>query len=235
MELEVGDVVLCTVDRIQKTAVFVHIEDNGEGSIILSEIAPGRIRNLRAYVVPKKKIVCKVLRINKKGNVELTLRRVTAKERKEVLEQYRKEKKSLSLLKSVLGKNSDDIIKKITEKGKIIDFLEESKENPKELEKLLGKKDSEKILKILKSEKQKKAVIKKNISLKTTESDGLERIKKLLGEEKQAEIRYISAGKYSIKLESTDMKKADNELQKIIKNLREKAKKQKIEFLEKEK
>ena len=62
-DLEVGDIVLCTVDRIVGTIVFVKIDGDGEGSIILSEIAPGRIRNLREYVVPKKKIVCKVLRI----------------------------------------------------------------------------------------------------------------------------------------------------------------------------
>jgi translation initiation factor 2 alpha subunit (eIF-2alpha) len=57
MELEVGDVVLCTVDRTAGTVVFVKIDGYGEGSIITSEIAPGRIRNLREYVVPKKKIV----------------------------------------------------------------------------------------------------------------------------------------------------------------------------------
>ena len=61
-KLEVGDFAMCTVDRIVGTIVFVKIDGRGEGSIILSEIAPGRIRNLRNYVVPKKRIVCKVLR-----------------------------------------------------------------------------------------------------------------------------------------------------------------------------
>ena len=67
MELEVGDIVLCTVERIEKTIVFVKIEGVGRdlhGSIIMSEVAPGRIRNIRNYVVPKKKIVCKVLRVS---------------------------------------------------------------------------------------------------------------------------------------------------------------------------
>jgi len=74
MELEVGDVVLCTVDKIAGTVVFVKIDRNGEGNIITSEIAPGRIRNLREYVVPKKKIVCKILRISPNGNINLSLR-----------------------------------------------------------------------------------------------------------------------------------------------------------------
>ena len=49
---------MCIVERIEKTVVFVKILNNGnetEGSITTSEIAPGRIRNIRDYVVPKKK------------------------------------------------------------------------------------------------------------------------------------------------------------------------------------
>ena len=64
MEFEEGDIVLCTVERIAKANVFVDIENGkGEGSIVMSEIASGRIKNLREFVVPKKKIVCKILRI----------------------------------------------------------------------------------------------------------------------------------------------------------------------------
>jgi len=106
MNLEEGDLVLCTVERIERTVVFVKIFLNGEeigGSVTTSEIAPGRIRNIRDYVVPKKKIVCKVLRISQKGNIELSLRRVTPKEKKEVMDQDSQEKSYIKILKSVLG------------------------------------------------------------------------------------------------------------------------------------
>ena len=60
MEFEEGDVVLCTVEKIEGTVVFVNIDGtNKQGTIITSEVAPGRIRNIREYVVPKKKIVSK--------------------------------------------------------------------------------------------------------------------------------------------------------------------------------
>jgi len=75
MELEQGDLVLCTVERIEKTIVFVKVlvgNEEIDGSIITSEIAPGRIRNIRDYVVPKKRIVCKVLRISQNKNIELS-------------------------------------------------------------------------------------------------------------------------------------------------------------------
>ena len=229
MELEVGDVVLCTVDRIVGTIVFVVIEGYGEGNIIISEIAPGRIRNLRDYVVPKKKIVCKVLRISG-DRIDLSLRRVTQKEIKEIKEQYKQEKSYISILKSVLKEKADKIIKEILKEEKIYEFLQEAKENPKKLEKLIGKEDSKKVLNILKAQKQKKAIIKKEISLTTTKPNGLKLIKNLLGYAKEANIKYISAGRYSIKTESTDPKTADNKLKEIINEIEKKSKKQGIDF-----
>ena len=248
MELEEGDIVLCTVDRIARTIVFVKIEGNGEGSIIMSEIAPGRIRNIREYVIPKKKIVCKVLRISQSGNIDLSLRRVTQKEKKEVREQYKKEKSYISILRSVLGEKVEKIIEEISQQERVYEFLQEAKENPKKLEKITGKDNAQKILDILKAQKQKKAIIKREISLTTTKSNGLELIKNILGEIKspevsedlkkssgEAEIKYLSAGKYTLKTESTDLKTADNKFKEIIKDVEKKAKEQGMEFSVKEK
>ena len=80
-KLEQGDLVICAVDKIIGTVVFVKIEgpyDVKEGTIIFSEIAAGRIRNIRDYVKEGKKIVCKVLDINnEKCYIDLSLRRVS--------------------------------------------------------------------------------------------------------------------------------------------------------------
>ena len=235
MELEVGDVVLCTVDRIAGTVVFVKIDGNGEGSIIISEIAPGRIRNLREYVVPQKKIVCKVLRISQNKNIDLSLRRVTQKEKKEILEQYKQEKSYKSVLKSILGEKSEEIIEKIEVEQRLFDFSQEAKEDSKNLEKIAGNTDAKKILEIIRTQKKKTAILKKEINLTTKNANGLKLIKELLGNLKQVEIKYISAGKYSVKIEADEIKTADNRLKKILKDLEEKAKKAGFEFFVKEK
>lgn len=234
MELEVGDIVLCTVDRIVGTAVFVKIEGNDEGSIILSEIAPGRIRNLRNYVVPKKKIVCKVLRISG-DRIDLSLRRVTQKEKKEVMEQDKQEKSYIKILKSVLKEEAEKSIEEILKEKKIYEFLQEAKENPANLEKIVGKNNSKKILNILKTEKQKKAIIKKEILLTTTKPNGVELIKNILGGINNAEVKYISAGRYALKTEDENLKTADNKLKEIIKDIEKKAKHQGVDFSMKEK
>lgn len=228
-ELEPGDIVLCTVERIERTIVFVKIDGEGEGNIIMSEIAPGRIRNIRDYVVPKKKIVCKVLRVSK-GNYELSLRRVTLKEKKEVMEQQKQEKGYASVLKSVLKEKFEQVIKEITKEEKLFDFIEEVKENPKKLEKFAGKEDTKKILEILLSQKQKKSTIKKKINLKSNKEEGIEIIKEILRSIKDSNIKYISAGVYSIETEAENIKKADQKMQEILKEIEKKASQKEATF-----
>ncbi|MEN7982249.1 MAG: hypothetical protein ABFQ65_02290 [Nanoarchaeota archaeon] len=230
MELEIGDVVMCTVERIAGTIVFVNIDGNGQGSIVLSEVAAGRIRNLRDYVVPKKRIVCKVLRVFSNGNIDLSLRRVTPKEKKEVLEKMKQEKSYVSVLKSILGDKAESIIEEIKKQENLYDFLEESKVNYSNLEKIVGKDNSKKIIDILLNQKKKKAVLKKEISLTTSQPNGIELIKNLIGNLKNVEVKYVSAGKYSIKIESDSLKIADNKFKEIIREIEDKSKKLGVEF-----
>ena len=233
-QLEEGDIVLCTVDKIVRTNVFVRIEEHDEGTIILSEIAPGRIRNIRNYVVPKKKIVCKILRI-KNGNIDLSLRRVSKKEKKEKLEEVKQEKSYESIIKSVVKDKTEEIIIKIKKEDDLVNFFQEAKENPKKLEKFFTKTDSKKILDILNTQKQKRAIIKKEISLTTKRPDGLNLIKKILGALKEIRVKYICAGKYVLETESDDLKKADQKLRGIIFDIEKQSKKQGLEFSIKEK
>ena len=234
MELEVGDVVLCTVEKIERTSVFVKIEGNGEGNLVVNEIAPGRIRNLRDYVIPKKKIVCKVLRAEN-GRIDLSLRRVSQKETKEVMEEYKKEKSYISVLKSILGKDAEKTLEAIQEHERLFDFLEEAKEDPKKLEEIVGKDSANKILEIIKTQKKKSVRIKREITLKTTEPNGLELIKNILEAIKDIEIKYASGGKYLLKIESQNPKEADKKLEIVIEDIKTQTKGKNFEVSIKEK
>jgi translation initiation factor 2 alpha subunit (eIF-2alpha) len=230
MTLEEGDIVLCTVERIIGTIVFVKIDNmNLEGNIVLSEIAPGRIRNLRDYVVPKKKIVCKVIRM-KEGQINLSLRRVTQKEQKEVLEKFKQEKSYFNIFKTVLKEKTEKIIEEIKKEKTLYEFIEEIKEDPEKLKKLIGKTEAEKIIGILNSQKSKKAIIKKTFELTSAQPDGIIQIKKILSSIKNAEIKYISAGKYSIKTEAENIKKTDNILKEILLKIETDTKKEQMNF-----
>ena len=138
-------------------------------------------------------------------------------------------------MKGVLGNKVEEIIKKITEQERLYDFLEEAKENPKRLEEIVGKKDAENILSILKKEKQKKIILKKEIYLTTKEADGIEIIKKILKETLEIKISYIAAGRYSIKVEDNEIKKADTKLKEFLKEVEKSSKRLNVEFNLKEK
>jgi len=238
MELEVGDNVLCTVDRIVGTVVFVkmHLDRKDvEGSIVFSEVAPGRIRNIRDYIVPKKKIVCKIIRISPSGHIDLSLRRVSQKESKEVKEKAEEEQSYVKILKSTLKDKAGDALEKIKAGNNLYDFFDEARKNPKELEKIIGKENSQKILDILNTQKKKKAVIKKEIGLSSTGSEGLNDIKEVFGSINGAKIKYISGGKYTIELESDDMKTAGNEIRKILEEIEKNARNKRIDFSIREK
>lgn len=233
MNFEEGDLVMCTVDRIVGTIVFVNIEGGSEGSIVTSEIAPGRIRNLRDYVVPKKKIVCKVLRVSN-DRVDLSLRRVTQKEKKEVLQKCNQESSYKSIFRTVLKDKAEKIIEEISKKESLCEFLQKAKENPKELKQMLGEKDSEKVLEIINKQKNKKSSSKKELFLTTASAEGISLIKKAL-DVKDAEIKYLSAGRYSIKTEADDIKLAEIKIRQILSQIESVAKKEGMEFKVKEK
>jgi translation initiation factor 2 alpha subunit (eIF-2alpha) len=233
--MEEGDIVLCTVVKIERTTVFVKIEDTDkEGTIITSEIAPGRIRNLRDYVVPGKKIVCKVLNIDRKGNIHLSLRRVTEKERREVIEKYEKEKSSLSVLKSITKEKFESIAGRIKEKeGNLYDFFLTCKENPKLLEKYLTKQEAEKICKILKEKKEKQKEVKKKFELTSDKPDGLTIIKTILLPYKDS-VNYVAAGRFVLEIKGENYKLANSKAQEILQDIENRAK-NKAEFKVKEK
>lgn len=225
--MEEGALFLCTVDKIEGATVFVNLPNGEKGTIITSEIAPGRIRNLRYYVVPKKKIVCKVIRA-KNGHIDLSLRRVTSKEKKEIMQVYKQEQTAKSAIHSILKdsalKAEENILKNFKS---LSEFFIESRDNEKLVDKYIPKEYVEKIKKIT-QKKQRGVEVKKIVRLKCLEDDGVIKIKKIFSS-KEIKATYISAGKFQISLKSTDYKKANHEIDKIAKNIEALSKKNSCE------
>lgn len=232
-ELKENDVILCTVKRIERTTVFLDIEGYGQGTMIFSEVSPGRIRNIREYVVPNKKIVCKVLRI-KEGHPELSLRRVKAKERDEVLETHKKEKILANVLKPVIKEKTPEILEKIKEKYQLAEFLDEARENPDLIKTFVTKTQAIELKKIFAEKKEKEKEVSKIITLKSNKESGLKDIKESL-KINEARINYLGSGKFSIIVKEKHYKDANSKLDKIIEEIKIKAKSFGIKFEIKEK
>jgi translation initiation factor 2 alpha subunit (eIF-2alpha) len=140
------------------------------------------------------------------------------------MDSHNQERSYVSILKSVVKEKSEEIINKITKEGRLYDFFEESRENPKKLEELIGKENAKKILDIILEQKKKKTIIKRIMSLKSQEPNGLNIIKNLLEGPKNIEIKYLSAGKYSLKIETDDGKKGNQELKMFLDKVEKKNK-----------
>lgn len=97
---EVGELVVATVERITDYGAYVKLDEyDKEGLLHISEISSTWVKNIRDFVREKQKVVLKVLRVNtKKGHVDLSLRRVTKRDKREKIQLWKKEKRAESLL-----------------------------------------------------------------------------------------------------------------------------------------
>jgi translation initiation factor 2 alpha subunit (eIF-2alpha) len=234
-QLEERQLVLCTVDKIMGTTVFVKIEgyNNEEGIITTSEISPGRIRNIRDFVVPGKKIVCQILRIE--GNrIQLSLRRVKPSARKELLEKIDKERSYIAILKTVLGSEKSELIKeKIGEDYTILDFFDKVKQEPKILEEYFKGDEAEKINKILDSKKEKPKEIKQLFKISNKSEKGATIVKNIIQESckgTKCSVNYIAAGRYAMTQKGETFKGLKSEMTQAMQKIEEFAKKNRCDF-----
>ena len=227
------EIVMCTVRDIQGTTVFVEIENNGQGTLAMSEVAAGRIRNLREHVLPNKKIVCKVLKINEDGHAQLSLRRVTGKEREKVEEQYKRERTLKTLLKATIT-DSEKVIAAIKEKYSLGDFFDEAKDNPSLLEKFMKKEEAQRLATLITEKEEREKTVKKIFILKTMAESGLEEIKKMLAIP-EVVIHYLGSSQFSISAKGKDFKEAEHKIDTALMEIEKRAKDKKATFELKEK
>lgn len=221
MNWKVDDIVFCIVKSIGGAAVFVELEDGAAGNIVLSEVASGRIRNLREYVSINRRIVCKILKIHK-DHVELSLRRVTSGERDVMMDSYKKERSLASVLKAV-GEDAKEVILNIKSNCNLVEFFESARENPKIFEKFLGKVSAEKVARAFAEKAGKERRVEKKIKLTSDSSSGVEDIKKVL--ENSEGIHYLGNGVFSVSIGGKDFKSANSKLDLALTEISERAKK----------
>ena len=104
---EVGDLVVATVKRVEDYGAYVKLDEFAgiEGLVHISEMATTWVRNIRDHAREGQKLVLKVLRVNPQRNqIDLSLRRVTGREKSEKMLEWKKERKAEAILKSAAEK-----------------------------------------------------------------------------------------------------------------------------------
>ena len=114
---EVGDLVVASVTRVVDYGAYVKLDEyeGVEGLIHISEIASTYVKNIRVHVREGQKLVLKVLRVSsQRAQVDLSLRRVTGREKSEKMLEWKKVKKADSIIKGAAEKlkaTEDDVSK----------------------------------------------------------------------------------------------------------------------------
>lgn len=228
---EENEIILCKVTKIYPNSVFVELlEYNKQGMIHISEVSPGRIRNLRDFVSEGRQIVCKVLRIDhEKGHIDLSLRRVNTTQQREKLDEIKQELKAENLIKAIAKKINQPVekiyseisSKILTEYPYLFPCFKDVANKLVNLEKMgIPPKLAEELSSAITEKfRPPKFIIKGEITLHTYAADGLEKVKStLLKIEKVSptvSISYLGAGRYQVKIEDVDYKPAEKNREKI--------------------
>lgn len=221
MSVKEDDVVFCKVTKIDGTSVFLEIDgESKQGSMTLSEVAAGRIRNLKKFVSPGRMVVCKVLRVLP-DYVELSLRRVTTKEREELLESHKRERAFWNMLE-VVGEEPQKIISEIKKEYNFIDFFDEAREDKKVLETFLSKEKAQKVFEILAEKSEREKIVNKKIVVKSFSENGINDLREILKVE--AEVHYLGNSTFSISISGKDFKEANLKLDEILKDIEKRVK-----------
>ncbi|MBI5803831.1 hypothetical protein HY450_01150 [Candidatus Pacearchaeota archaeon] len=220
MKFKEGDVVFCKVEKIEGTTVFLEVEGTDKGTMVLSEVAAGRIRNLRSYVSPNRNVVCKILKVVR-GHLELSLRRVTSKERDEVLNRHKKGRALRSVFEAVgVGK---DELRKIEDLYNLGELMEEAEESPGVLDKLIGKEKAKKVLEMISEKEGREKIAEGKFVLSSLSEQGVNDIKKIL-DLRDVEIHYLGSSQFSVLSSGKDFKEANNKLNNALEEIGRRAK-----------
>lgn len=227
---EENEFVLCTVTAIHIHSVFVRLDeyDNKSGMIHISEVSPGRIRNIRDFVKESKKIVCKVLRVNlEKGHIDLSLRRVNEMQKKDKLNELKQEQLAENIVELVAKQKAadprkvyDEVTSVLFEKyTSLFSAFEDVSAGKLNLE---GSGIAAEIAKSLTDAicqriKPVELVIGGELKIESYEPDGIEIIKSAVKSAAgTAEIKYKGAGVYKVMVKSLDYKDAEKNLKGFV-------------------
>jgi len=236
---ESGDLVIASIESVMDYGAYANLDEySRRGFLHISEISSARIRNIRDFVRENQKMVLKVLRVDiEKGHIDLSLRRVTKRERIEKIKSWKKDRKGDALLHAVAEKTGLPIHEVYQQAGVILEekyglydgFEKVVKEGIDVLTKLEIPEDLAKVIVQVAEEriKIKTVKVKGVIEVRCMIPNGVRCIQdafigaKKAQEAKDTKIEFsvIAAPKYSVEVVADNWKRAEEVLDKVSENV----------------
>lgn len=234
---EAGDLVIATIETVTDYGAYAKLDEyDKRGLLHVSEISSSWIRNIRDFVREGQKVVLKVLRVDhEKGHIDLSLRRVTKRERIEKIMSWKKERKAEALLRGVTEKTGftpDEVYQKaqvIEQKYDLYEAFEKAAiEGPDVLTEIGVPENLAKAFSEVAQERihVKMVKVKGVLEIRVVKPNGVKVIKeafhKAKGEKiKDAKITFyvIAAPKYSVEVQAENYKRAEDVMHKTADNV----------------
>jgi translation initiation factor 2 subunit 1 len=236
---EAGDLVIATVETVTDYGAYAKLDEyDKKGLLHISEVSSSWIRNIRDFVREGQKVVLKVLRVDvEKGHIDLSLRRVTKRERIEKTMSWKKERKAEALLRSVSEKTSlplEEVYEKAAvpmekEYGLYEGFEKALKEGVEVLTKVGVPTELADVLAEVAKERIRVPMVKVKgvVELRCMKPNGVKIIKEAFlnvrktEKFRDAKLRFyiIAAPKYCIEVLAENYKRAEDILQRVAQNI----------------
>jgi translation initiation factor 2 subunit 1 len=232
---EAGDLVIATIETVTDYGAYARLDEYAKrGLLHVSEISSSWIRNIRDFVREGQKMVLKVLRVDlEKGHIDLSLRRVTKRERIEKVLSWKKDRKAEALLKGVaekVGMPVEEVYEKagtlIEEKYGLYEGFEKAVRGGTEVLTEIGVPDdlAKAFVEVAQERIHVKLVkVKGTLEIRCLKPNGVKLIKeaflnaKKTEKAKDADVRFyvVAAPKYSVEVLAENYKRAEEILQNV--------------------
>ncbi len=232
---EEGDLVVVTITDIDKNSAYAELDEyeDTKGLIHISEVSRSWVQDVSKELKEGEKNVAQVIGDEGKGTLDLSLKRVNDKQKKDAMARWNKEKKADKFVKQLadkLNEDVEDLYEEVVfpmqkEFGSSFTGFEIS---VGEEEKLEGMFDDELIEAIQEVASEninlKQEKFEGEIELEYSQGDGIERVKKTFSDLGDGiEIQYISAPKYGITAWGRNTELAKKRMDTAVEKIREKA------------
>lgn len=236
---EYGELVIATIEKVMDYGAYANLDEyNKQGLLHISEIANARIRRIRDYVKEKQKMVLKVIRVNvEKGQINLSLRRVTKRERIEKNKSWKRNRKGEALLNEVAEKVGLPVHEVYQKAGVILEekyglyegFEEVVKEGVEVLTELDIPEDLVKVIAQVAEERIRVKMVKVRgvLEVRCSKPNGVKFIqdafigagKSHRAKDVKIEFYVIAAPRYSVEVSADNWKRAEELFEKVCKSV----------------
>ncbi|MFB6209535.1 MAG: S1 RNA-binding domain-containing protein [Candidatus Nanohaloarchaea archaeon] len=230
---DLGDYVVVTITDVDQNSVYAELDeyDGISGLIHISEIARDWVQDASDEIEESEKTVVQVIE-DEGDTMDLSLKRVNEKQKRETMEKWNKEQKAEEFLEDLSeksGEDKEDLYEKVVfplqkEFGTSFHGFELAVGKKEKMEEMFGEEIAGALAEVAEENinlRQEKLEVE--IEVEYPQGDGIDRIRDTFKDMEAVEVKYVSAPKYAITAWGRNQELAKKRMDRAVEEFREKA------------